>query len=221
MRIKNLTLNQKLGLIAIILGIIALFTKDPTKASYVRIDPKEFALEARNQSKYISPLELAEKIISGNEYFTLVDLRTPQEFEKGTIPGAININLKDIFENALSRNQKIILFSDEDTKTLNAWLSLKAMEYKNVYVLKGGYQGWKDEVLFPKIPLDTTVAGKEKYEKIKQISLYFGGSPLIVSEGKLIETAVEKSQVQTKATQVPTTNLPKPASAGKPKREGC
>ncbi|MEJ5286887.1 MAG: rhodanese-like domain-containing protein [Bacteroidota bacterium] len=220
MKFKDLSLNQKLGLFAILLGIIALFTHDPTKATYERVDVKEFALEINSPSKYITPMELAEKIISGTNFFVIVDLRNPNEYEKGTIPGAINLSSKDLYQNVLQRNQKIILFSEDDTKSLNAWLALKALDYKDVLVLKGGYQGWTDEVVFPKIQLDTTTAGKEKFEKMKQISSYFGGSPILISEGKAVQTQIEV-QKQTQQVQKPAVSLPKPGGASKPKREGC
>ncbi|MGB9851765.1 MAG: rhodanese-like domain-containing protein [Candidatus Kapaibacteriota bacterium] len=221
MNLKNLSLNQKLGVLALILGLIALFTHDPTKATYMRIDPKELSLEINSPSKFIAPVELAEEIISGHEFFTLVDLRNPSEYEKGTIPGAINLSAKDLFESYLQRNQKIILFSEEDTKALNAWIALKSQGYKNVLVLKGGYQGWQNEVLFPKISSDTTKAGKEKLEKIKQISNYFGGTPILISEGKGIPIQTETRKATTMQQQTPAPAVKKPGGTAKPKREGC
>lgn len=221
MKLNNLSLNQKLGLVAIVLGIIALFMKDPTKTSFVKVDPKKLLFEAKNTTKFISPFELAEKIIKGTESYLLIDLRSPLDYEKGTIPYAINLDIRDLLENAIARNQQIILFSDDDTKSLNAWLALKSMDYKSVYVLKGGYSGWINEVLYPKISLNTDYQDKSKYEKIIQISNYFGGSPIFIGENK--STQAESIKYESTPAQLPKqpVTLPKPTATKKPKREGC
>ncbi len=221
MRCPVMNINQRLGLFAILLGILALFTKDPTKASMGRIDPNKLLLETHSTSRFIEPFDLAEKIISGTQYFILVDLRSEKEYEQGTIPFAINLSVKDLMAGALQRNQQIVLFSDDDTKSLNAWLALKSLDYKNVFILKGGYKGWVDNVLFPKIPAEVSQNEKEKYEKIKQVSLYFGGKPLLVSEGKTLE--IQSPVTSSVNTQLPKPSVtsPKPAGKAKPKREGC
>ncbi|MFN3305992.1 MAG: rhodanese-like domain-containing protein [Candidatus Kapaibacteriota bacterium] len=221
MKLNEMSLNQKLGLLAIFLGIIALFTKDPAKTSFVKVDPKKLLLETKSTTKFLTPFELAEKIIKGTESFLLVDLRSPNEYEKGTIPNAINLTVQDLFDNTLGRNQQIILFSDDDTKSLNAWIALVAMDYKNVYVLKDGFNGWINEVLYPKLPLDLNGRDKTKSEKIIQVSNYFGGSPIFLSEGKTIQT--ERMEFKQPPTQLPKQSvaMPKPGSTKKPKREGC
>jgi len=221
MKCPNISKNQRLGFLAVLLGIIALFTNDPTKASLVKIDPNRLILETHSTTKFIEPLDLAEKFISGVEYFTLVDLRNPVEYEKGSIPSAINLSVKDLLSGVLQRNEKIILFSDEDTKSLNAWLALKSLDYRNVMVLKGGYKAWFEQVLFPNIPAELAEKEKEKYEKLKQIALYFGGTPRIVSGGHAIE--VQKVGVPQSTMQAPKPVTPnaKPTVQGKPKREGC
>ncbi len=221
MKCPVLNINQRLGLFAILLSILALFTKDPTKATLVRIDPNKLFLETHSTSRFIEPFDLAEKIISGTQYFILVDLRSEREYEQGTIPFAINLSVKDLMNGILQRNQQIVLFSDDDTKSLNAWIALKALDYKNVFVLKGGYKGWVDNVLFPKVPAEVSQNEKEKYEKIKQVSLYFGGKPLLVSEGKALE--IQPSATTSVNAQLPKPSLsaPKPAGQSKPKREGC
>ena len=221
MKCPYFSINQRLGIFAIILGIIALLTKDPTKASFVRVDPNRLILESHSTSKFIEPLDLAEKLIAGNEFFTIVDLRNPNEYEKGTVPNAINLSAKDLLNGALQRNEKIILLSDDDTKSLNAWLALKSLDYRNVMILKGGYKGWVEQVLFPNIPADLAEKEKDKFEKIKQISLHFGGSPRLISGGQAIE--MQTVGVQQPAMQAPKPNVasPKPSVQGKPKREGC
>lgn len=221
MRCPVMNINQRLGLFAILLGILALFTKDPTKASMVRIDPNKLLLETHSTSKFIEPFDLAEKIISGTQYFILVDLRSEKEYEQSTIPFAINLSVKDLMAGALQRNQQIVLFSDDDTKSLNAWLALKSLDYKNVFILKGGYKGWVDNVLFPKIPAEVSQKGKEKYEKLKQVSLYFGGKPLLVSEGKTLEIQFPVTSSVNTQLPKPSGTSPKPVGQAKPKREGC
>lgn len=77
----------------------------------------------------------------------LIDVRTPEEHQNGTIQNAININFYDKnFEEQLlklDKSKPIFIFcksGGRSGKTLN---KMKGLEFKEVYDLKGGYNGWK------------------------------------------------------------------------------
>lgn len=77
----------------------------------------------------------------------IIDVRMTGEYEQGHIEDAININFFDPeFKHKLlelNRNKTYYLY---DKKEKTAYRSMKFMEdngFKNVYILKDGYEAWK------------------------------------------------------------------------------
>ncbi len=130
----------------------------------------------KNSDK-VNVLELADWIIKEKSDYTLVDLRDEKEFTEYFIPTAVNIPLETLPESGLLRNQKIILYADNNLESAQAWFILKSKDYRGVYLLDGGLEKWKDEVLFPKLAADATPEQIAEFEKIKEICKYFGGVP--------------------------------------------
>ena len=77
----------------------------------------------------------------------IIDVRMPPDYEQGHIENAININFFDPeFKHKLLElnRKKTYYLYDKNEKT--AYRSMKFMEdnnFKNVYMLKGGYETWK------------------------------------------------------------------------------
>jgi rhodanese-related sulfurtransferase len=77
----------------------------------------------------------------------IIDLRMTADYEQGHIEDAINLNFFDPeFKHKLlelNRNKTYYLY---DKKEKTAYRSMKFMEdndFKNVYMLQGGYEAWK------------------------------------------------------------------------------
>ncbi len=76
----------------------------------------------------------------------LVDVRTPAEFEQGHIEDAININFfgpefkYQLLD--LNRKKKYYLYCKNETRSYRAMKFMEDNEFKEVYILKGGYQDW-------------------------------------------------------------------------------
>ena len=77
----------------------------------------------------------------------ILDVRTPEEFEKGTIEGAININFYDKnFDEQLSnldKSKPTFIFCKSGGRSGKTFNKMKTMEFTEVYELKGGYSAWK------------------------------------------------------------------------------
>lgn len=210
---SELSTPKKLALAAILLGFIAVFAGSPYVGSTITVNEKDLALSTVNNSDKIEVLELADWIIKGKSDYTLVDLREENEFTEYFIPSAANIPLEILPEAGLLRNQKIILYADDNLKAAQAWFILKSKDYKGVYILDGGLEEWKDEILFPALSIDATAEQIAEFEKIKVVSLFFGGLPQTGTN----DTMDKKIEMPT--PQV--TTSPAVTKTKKKKREGC
>ena len=210
---SKLSTPKKLALVALLLGIIAVFAGSPYSGTKTKVNIKDLALSTVKESDKINVLDLADWIIKGKSDYTLVDLREENEFTEYFIPTSVNIPLETLPESGLLRNQKIILYAEDNLKAAQAWFILKSKDYKGVYLLDGGLEKWKDEVLFPKLAADASAEQIAEFEKIKEICKFFGGVPQTGST----ETVDMKNKLPT--PQV--TTQPGVTKTKKKKREGC
>lgn len=212
---SNLNLNKKLAVIAITLGVIALFAGDPYGGTTIKVNEKDIALSTVGNSDKVSVTELADWIIKDKSDFELVDLRSEEKFKEYSIPNAISIPLTQLSASDLRRNQKIVLYSDDNITASQAWFILKSKNYKGVYILDGGLNAWKEKVLFPKAPVKGNKEDLAQFEKMKEVAKYFGGqaqTDSLVTEAKQ-EIKLPVSTGGTTKTTAPT--------GKKKKREGC
>ena len=94
---------------------------------------------------------------------------------------------------------------------------LKAKGYKGVYMLMGGLEEWKEKILFPKLPENAAPEQIAKFEKTKEVSKYFGGTP---SVGGTADMKTETPKMEMPKLENPSGNQP-PGGAPKKKKEGC
>lgn len=209
----NMNTQKKLAFTALTFGIIALFAGSPYSGSHVKVNMKDVALSTVNNSDKIKSLELADWIIKGRSDYTLVDVRDEEKFNQYYIPTAISVPLIQLPESDLLRNQKIILYADDDVNAAQAWFILKSNNFKGVYLLDGGLKKWQEEVLFPKLDVNTSEEMIVQFEKVKEMSKYFGGS-----------AQSDSTQVSEIKVNLPTPKGNTQLNVSKPKkkkREGC
>lgn len=220
---SELDLKYKLAIIAILLGVVALFAGNPYGGSTIKVNAKDIALSTVRNSDKINPVDLADWIIQGKADYILVDLRSAEKFSEYTLPEAENIPLVELPNSDLLRNQKIILFADDEVAAAQGWFILKAKDYKSVYILEGGLNGWKDKVVFPKVPANPSKEELAKLEKMKAVAQYFGGN-LVTSSGT--SETNQEIKLPTTTSMIPKSTQPqtgggKVTAPKKKKREGC
>lgn len=215
-KLARLGLNGRLALIAFALGLIALFAGNPYQGSQVTLDAKELGIMVDREVDHVTVNELADWIIKGKSDYRLIDLRPENDFSAYHVPTAENVTVAGLTEYPIQRNEKIVLYSEEDLHSAQAWMLLKALKYRGVYILHGGLEEWRDRILFPNIPENPTPDQASLLETMKEVSRYFGGTPQARGQGK--------------DSPAPTLTLPKleipssgsPAVPGKKKKkEGC
>lgn len=91
----------------------------------------------------VQPTEYKARYMDDAMPHTLVDVRTPEEFSAGYIPGAININLQEL-QQKLSRiptDKPVIVYCRSGNRSAFAANILKQAGYTEVYDL-GGIIEW-------------------------------------------------------------------------------
>ena len=209
--LTTLTLNQRLALLAFVLGLVAIGAT-PSRGERVSVDSRQMARLVSGGSGRVPARTLADWIIQGRADFRLVDLRSPEAFAAGLrIPNAENIPVATLLDAGLSRDERILLVGDDDVMVAQSWFLLEAAGYRGASILEGGLRAWRDQVVYPRV--DGTDPAQRA--KLEGISAQFGGAPRIgagadVPDAPLAAVAAPKL----------------PAAAGKKpgppkKREGC
>ena len=80
--------------------------------------------------------------------FALIDVREPEDWQKGTIPGAATIprgllELK-IDQVTDDKDKKIVLYCGGGSRSALAAYMLQKMGFRNVLSLAGGFRAWKE-----------------------------------------------------------------------------
>jgi len=91
----------------------------------------------------VQPAEYKARYMDDAMPHTLVDVRTPEEFSGGYIPGAININLQEL-QQKLSRiptDKPVVVYCRSGNRSAFAANILKQAGYTEVYDL-GGIIDW-------------------------------------------------------------------------------
>ena len=94
MKLPVLTLNQKLAIVAVALGALALFSV-PHRGPVVTLDTRELALIVDKEVDHVTPSELAAWIVQGRSDYRLVDLRTASHYVAYHIPTAENVTVAE------------------------------------------------------------------------------------------------------------------------------
>lgn len=78
----------------------------------------------------------------------VVDVRTPNEFEAGHIPGAVNAPVDQVRDvaSSWSKDQPVIVYCATGARSANAAAYLAAQGFRKVYNLETGIATWTGEV---------------------------------------------------------------------------
>jgi len=214
---SKLSLNKRLAGIALLLGVIAVFAGNPYKGNKVTLDTKELGIIVQKGTDTVNADELADWIIQGKSDYRLLDLRSEKEFNDYHIQTAENAPISQLDGYDITRNEKIVLYSSDGIRSSQGWMLLKAKGFKGVYMLSGGIQGWKEKILFPVCSDSGTAEEKASFEKKKEISKFFGGTPQLNSTE---DVKKESPKIDMPKLESPGGNT-QPAPTGTKKKEGC
>lgn len=143
-----------------------------------QISLTDIAQAAARQEDQVNVHDLATWLIEGRGDFQLIDVRKPEDFERGQIGEAKNIPIAQLFSEdvlaGLPRDRKVIVYSRGSQNAAKAAVLLR-LSGINGYVLKGGYKAWHKQVLNPDIS-DQALAGESnQVSEQRAYACYFVG----------------------------------------------
>jgi rhodanese-related sulfurtransferase len=197
-----------LALILVPLGIIiAAVPADRTKQ--FRLTPDELLQEAGAGAQFISPDVVADMLVKKDPSLQLIDVRTPEEFDAYSLPGAINIPLgnllSDEYSDILNQDAKMNVFYSNGSVFANeAWMITRQLGYENNYVLEGGLNYWFGNILSPTAPSQTSPDEEfAKYDFRKSAAAALGGGGVVATESSAPSVKAVKPAVTARAKKKP------------------
>jgi len=75
----------------------------------------------------------------------LIDARDPAQFAKGHIPGAINMDWRQVLakRNAIPKNKSVLIYCNTGSLSAQAGFALRVAGWENVRILQGGMAEWQ------------------------------------------------------------------------------
>ncbi|MBI2430302.1 MAG: YeeE/YedE family protein [Ignavibacteriales bacterium] len=149
-RAFNALHHRLAGMGILIVGMVLVFLPDYKDRMLEKVSAEEF--QRSHSVKEMTADELAFRIIDKDPRIQIIAVREQQEFEKLTLPGAVNIQAEQILKKEFTgilnqrHKQKIFLGADRTTGTEAAYLAQEA-GYENIYVVRGGMNEFISSIL--------------------------------------------------------------------------
>lgn len=184
-----------LTILMLVLAIGTLMIKKTNEPN--QIEPQQLLYELIQPTRYVSTDQVAKMIISNDPSLEIIDVRSPEEFQQYSLPGAINIPIDSLVaSNSLMYfgipGTKVVFVSNDDIKADQSWVLTKRLGFKSTYVMKGGLNQWMETIIQPKEPdEDAPSVAFETYSFRKGAQLYFTGA-----KTKNVESPKMKVKVQ-------------------------
>ncbi|MFZ5446830.1 MAG: rhodanese-like domain-containing protein [Myxococcota bacterium] len=170
---------------AILFAAVCLIAGGAVAALSFKGEPKRrLHFGVSQQTRQVTPRELASWIIEGRRDFAVIDLRDHAEFEKGHVKDAVSCGVchtnaaegrKAVQETMfVDLSKKLVLYTEQGDETVD--LPKALAKNPRLYTLAGGWEGWKRDILAPvtfggEADQDQVLA-KQKQEAIRA---YFSG----------------------------------------------
>jgi rhodanese-related sulfurtransferase len=85
--------------------------------------------------------------IPAEEYkkMLVIDARDKAQFDKSHIPGAINIEWRQVLaqKDKIPKNKPVLIYCNTGSLSAQAGFALRVAGYDNLRILQGGYEEWK------------------------------------------------------------------------------
>lgn len=125
--------------------------------------PRDLLNAAKAEIREIDPHEVADHLSD----YTLLDVREPDEYEQGAVPGAVHIprgQLEFSVEGRITdKSAPVAIYCAGGTRSAFAAKTLQDLGYLDVVSIVGGFNKWKDEGLTWQAPRTMSADQRVRY----------------------------------------------------------
>jgi rhodanese-related sulfurtransferase len=77
----------------------------------------------------------------------IIDARDPGQYAKEHIPGAVNIEWRQVLAKSaeIPKNKAVLIYCNTGTLSAQAGFALRVSGWENVRILQGGFTEWKSK----------------------------------------------------------------------------
>ena len=100
--------------------------------------------EAKQRIREVTPQQVNERLSRGDK-FVLLDVREPNEWNLGRVPGAVHIPrgiMETSIEARVPRDAEVVIYCAGGNRSALAADTLQEMGYTNVSSMSGGFKDW-------------------------------------------------------------------------------
>ncbi len=213
---KDLVPNQKAkqGIAVagiLILGVIAAFIPENKKAAFYEVSAEELHETMNDDSRFAEIDKVAFHLINRvqSTNLELIDVRSEEEFNKFSLPGAKNIPLTELsskqvmnrlLEESEDKKDFKVFYSNDNVLSDKAWMHFKRMGHDNFYVMKGGLNHFVESIFHydqkrkPTNPVNQQAIFDYRFKK--RASEYFQGMEKDIKTSKGTPKQEGKTTIQ-------------------------
>jgi rhodanese-related sulfurtransferase len=127
---------------------------------------RDLLTAAKKEIKEVNTATAADRIEAGA---IVLDVREPDEYDQGALPGAIHIargNLESQVEaRLLDKDAEVVIYCAAGVRSAFAAKTMQELGYTNVASMAGGFGRWKDEGRAWKTPVVLTADQRNRYQR--------------------------------------------------------
>jgi len=128
---------------------------------------RELLAQAKSEITEVDPADAASRLVAGGT--VLLDVREPDEWEQGAIPGALHIprgHLEAQIETrVVDKSAPVVVYCAGGVRSAFATKTLQDLGYRDVVSLAGGFGRWKDEGRPWRAPAVLSAEQRTRYQR--------------------------------------------------------
>jgi uncharacterized membrane protein YedE/YeeE/rhodanese-related sulfurtransferase len=212
--------GRALAGIALALGALACIAGSPSTKSATLATT---SIDTRpHDAAEVSALELATWIRDPRQDVRVIDLRSAESFDEYHLPTAERVPLESIGSAAFRPGQTVVFYAEDEDVAAAARKRARGGANIRAFALRGGVSAWVEQIMTPTRTANATPEQAAAFDKVAEISRYFGGVPQVQSSASRPDGRATR-QSSSRADANPASSSPSPdnRTLAVVRRRGC